>query len=119
MNFAMGRSNSEEWPIVRAVIGYVRRHAIAFRELPVNLRMKVRKRRAQVRVELRHAYQEIKQSEEKLRQDERELQQLIDFLPQQPSKLIVLASVGVDRTTPDLGLMFQCMNRNMVIARSR
>jgi hypothetical protein len=54
MNFAMRRSNSEEWAIVRAVIGFVGRHAIAVRELPMNLRMKVRKRRAHVGVELPH-----------------------------------------------------------------
>src|SRR4029077_8963490 len=52
MNFAMRRSNSEEWPIVRTVIGFVGRHSISVHQLPVNLRMKVRKRLAHVGVEL-------------------------------------------------------------------
>src|SRR6516165_6773656 len=52
MNCAMRRRNAEEWALVCAAICLVHRHAIAVRELPVNLRMKVRKGRAHVRVEL-------------------------------------------------------------------
>src|SRR5262249_52127920 len=55
MNVAMSRRNSEEWAIVGAVIGFVSSHTIAIRELPMNLRMKVRKRRANVGVELADA----------------------------------------------------------------
>src|SRR5205823_12926455 len=43
MNFAMRRSNSQERAVVRAMVSLVGRHTVAVCELPVNLRMKVRK----------------------------------------------------------------------------
>src|SRR5262249_22028019 len=52
MNFAIRRSNPEEWAIVRAVIGFVGCHSIAVRQLPVNRRMEVQKRLAHVGVQL-------------------------------------------------------------------
>src|SRR5438874_9588458 len=55
MNFATRRSNSQERAIVRAMVSLVGRHTVAVCELPVNLRMKVRKGLAHVSVELSNA----------------------------------------------------------------
>src|SRR5258708_7894722 len=55
VNFAMRRSDAEERTIVGAVVGFVGCYAITIRELPMNLRMKVRKRRPHVGVELADA----------------------------------------------------------------
>src|SRR5262249_17486455 len=52
MNSAMGRSNPGELAIVCTVIGFVGCHSITVRQLPVNLRVKVRKRLAHISIEL-------------------------------------------------------------------
>src|SRR5262245_65852288 len=52
MNPTVRWIDAEERAVVGAIVGFVGRHTIAFRELPMNLRMKVRERRAHVGVEL-------------------------------------------------------------------
>jgi len=46
MNPTVRWIDAEERAMVGAIVGFVGRHTIAFRELPMNLRMKVREQRA-------------------------------------------------------------------------
>src|SRR4029434_2364186 len=52
LDLAMGWSDAQERPFMRAVIGLVGRHAFTIGKLPVNLGMKIRKGLAHVGVEL-------------------------------------------------------------------
>jgi hypothetical protein len=52
LNLPAGRRDPEKLPVVGAMIGLVGRHDIAVRALPVNLRMKIRKRRTQPAIEV-------------------------------------------------------------------
>ena len=55
LNFAVGGSDSEERALVGAVIRLIGRHAIAIRELPMDLSVEIRESLTKVHVELSHA----------------------------------------------------------------
>ena len=54
VHLAVGWSDPQESPFMCAVVGFVRRHAIAIGKLPVDLRMKVRECGTHVGVEFSH-----------------------------------------------------------------
>jgi hypothetical protein len=55
LNLAAGRPDPEKLPPMGAMIGFVGRHDIAIRTLPVDLRVEIRKRRTQPVVEIARA----------------------------------------------------------------
>src|SRR5215471_2279161 len=54
MNLAMSWSDSKKWPLMSAVVRFVRSHSIAISKLPMDLRMKVRERNPKIGVEFSH-----------------------------------------------------------------
>ena len=52
VNLAVGRSDAKERPFMRPVIGLISRHAFPIGKLPVDFRMEVRERSANIAVEL-------------------------------------------------------------------
>src|SRR5215831_13564241 len=54
MNLAMSWSDSKKWPLMSAVVRFVRSHSIAISKLPMDLRLKVRERNPKIGVEFSH-----------------------------------------------------------------
>ena len=50
----MSRGNAQKRTLVRPIVGFVRRHPVAIGELPVDLRMKIGERIADIAVEFTH-----------------------------------------------------------------
>jgi hypothetical protein len=55
MDFTVSWSDAKKWPFVSAVVRLVRCHSVTVGKLPVDLRMKVGERGANVRVEISYA----------------------------------------------------------------